>query len=92
MSNPSVALFDPDLADPARTAKCERLLDLAPEPVLWAMEQTRRSLVAHENERWHERPSRRRARELDRLIEQEVGNLCQAIKKLMSAADSMPPA
>jgi hypothetical protein len=90
MPHPPVTSLDPALEDPALTAKCARLLDLAPEPDLWAMEQTRRSLVAHEHERWHGQPSPRRRRELDWLIAGEVVDLATAIKSLMKAAERTP--
>jgi hypothetical protein len=86
---PHTSVIDLEPAD-ADLAFADRLLDLAPEPDLWAMEQTRRSLVAHELERWHERPSPRRRRELDTLIAREVESLITAIKLLMCAAERTP--
>jgi hypothetical protein len=89
----TVTVINPDLDDPATVAACERMLDIAPfvgvDPE--ALELVRRRLVAHERERESMLPSRRQE-ELDRLIRQEIKELCQAIVTLQRAVERMPSA
>jgi hypothetical protein len=62
------------------------MLAAAPEPDLWAMETTRRRLVAHEAELVRTWPSPRRT-ELDVLVARDLETLCQGFKRMERAAD-----
>ncbi len=76
-------------AFPAATSKVERMLALAADRDLWAMEQVRRRLAAHEQERWHSTSPRRRP-ELDQMIAFEIETPCKGFVKLERALGRQP--
>jgi hypothetical protein len=70
-------------------AKIERMLAVASEPDLRAMEAIRRQLVAHEAELQRTPPSLRRT-ELDEFVAADVETLCRAFVRLMRRGDAEP--
>jgi hypothetical protein len=88
-------MLAPDTRTSAREAaaisKVERMIAVAPEPDLWAMERVRRRLAAHEDELRRTWPSPRRT-ELNRMIARDIELLCEAYVKLETALERTPSA
>jgi hypothetical protein len=74
----------------ATMSNVERMLAAAPEPALWAMEQVRRRLAAHEAELKRTLPSPRRT-ELDALVAEDIEELCQGFVRLERAVERAEP-